>query len=121
MGIGELVMVDVPECPVFPRFGEIFRFFGERKDRAIRVWEGWSWELRGKDFRLPIGRSAGKNSTRLYTGPKGVRFVPIFGKSADYSLKLLKFERICKGVWGESGYGREIHITARFAGERGDR
>ena len=34
--------------------------------------------------RLHADAGAGKNSTRLYIGPKGARFVPIFGKSGNF-------------------------------------
>jgi hypothetical protein len=34
-----------------------------------------------------------EDKVHLYTGPKGVRFVPIFGKSADFLKKKLRVER----------------------------
>jgi hypothetical protein len=60
---------NVRKCPGF--VGEIFPGRGDLRF----VISG----LRGVDIGAPR-----KNIAALYTGPKGVRFVPIFEKSSDF-------------------------------------
>jgi hypothetical protein len=65
------------------------------------------------DIRLPNWeRRRERNSARLYTGPKGERFEPTFGKSGDFWVGIVEVRKNLQGIFGGLGESRE---TARLA------
>src|ERR1700677_4376559 len=93
-----------PNVPFSPDLAKFFRVSWDSGMGRGGCGMGGHGGSVGKIADCQLEDAQGKNSMRLYTGPKGVRFVPILGKSGDYWVEIFEVRKNLQ--WGSAGGGK---------------